>query len=192
MIHDVATKVGVSPRMIAAAVTPEQLRYFTANRESFKRYFEPLKILSSLSKFSLGVSGIKQETAADIERYANDPTSVFYPGPGLAELIAYAPETNHDSELYKRLTDEHNHYYSYLYTALYLKEIEAQWSLAGYDVSARPDVLVTLFNVGFKASVPNAHPRIAGSTITVGGKQYSFGELGTLFYNSGELAGFGK
>jgi hypothetical protein len=116
MIHDVATKVGVSPRMIAAAVTPEQLRYFTANRESFKRYFEPLKILSSLSKFSLGVSGIKQETAADIERYANDPTSVFYPGPGLAELIAYAPETNHDSELYKRLTDEHNHYYSYLYT----------------------------------------------------------------------------
>ncbi len=189
ILSKVSNQTDISERMIAAAVIPEQLRYFTSNRESFKKYFEPLKILSSLSKFSLGVSGIKQDTADRIEQYANDPTSEFYPGAGYRELIAYAPAANHDTELYNRLTDSKNHYYSYLYTALYLKEIQGQWSRAGYDVSKRPDVLVTLFNLGFDASHPNDNPRIAGSVITIGGKDYRFGELGTLFYQSKELQG---
>ncbi len=53
--------------MIASVVVPEQTRFFTSNREVFKRYFEPLKILGSLSQFSLGVSGIKEDTAIQIE-----------------------------------------------------------------------------------------------------------------------------
>jgi hypothetical protein len=173
--------------MIASAVVPEQLRYFTSNRESFKKYFEPLKILSSLSKFSLGVSGIKQDTAVQIEQYANNPNSQFYPGPEMAALLAYPEGSDHDKVLYSRLTDAKNHYYSYLYTAVFIKEIEAQWKRAGYDVTNRPDVTVTLFNIGFGVSHPNANPRVAGSVITLGGKDYTFGELGTLFYQSDEL-----
>ncbi len=186
-IDKVSAQTGVPSRMIVSAVVPEQLRYFTANRESFKKYFEPLKILSSLSKFSLGVSGIKQDTATQIEAYANDSASPFYPGASIAALIAYPEGSNHDTELYNRLTDEHDHYYSYLYTALFIKEIEAQWKASGFDVSNRPDVTVTLFNIGFGASHPNARPQVAGSTITLGGNKYSFGELGTLFYQSDEL-----
>jgi hypothetical protein len=187
VLERVSSETGVPARMIVSAVVPEQLRYFTANRESFKKYFEPLKILSSLSKFSLGVSGIKQDTATQIEQYANDPASPFYPGASVAPLIAYPEGSSHDSELFNRLTDEHNHYYSYLYTALFIKEIESQWKVAGFDVSNRPDVTVTLFNIGFGASHPNANPQVAGSTITLGGKNYAFGELGTLFYQSSEL-----
>ncbi|HWC57484.1 MAG TPA: hypothetical protein VG621_00830, partial [Candidatus Paceibacterota bacterium] len=52
VIDEVSQEVGISPRMLVATVMPEQVRYFTANRESFKKYFEPLKILSSLSRFS--------------------------------------------------------------------------------------------------------------------------------------------
>lgn len=187
IINKVAEETDVSARMIAAAVIPEQLRYFTSNRESFKRFYEPLKILSSMSKFSLGVSGIKIETAMRIEKYANDPTSEFYPGDGIAELISYPEGVDRDKVLYDRLTDSKDHYYSYLYTALYLKEITMQWKRAGYAVGERPDVLVTLFNVGFNASHPNADPKIAGSLITLGGKEYPFGLLGTLFYHSDEL-----
>ena len=105
----------------------------------------------------------------------------------MAELIAYEPGADHDAVLYARLTDAKDHYYSYLYTALFLKEIEAQWLRAGYDISKRPDVLVTLFNLGFNASEPKANPQVAGARITVGGQSYSFGYLGTLFYNSEEL-----
>jgi hypothetical protein len=187
IIQDVSEKTGVPARMIAASVVPEQIRFFTSNRESFKRYFEPMKLLGSMSKFSLGVSGIKQETANYIEKYANDAASPFYPGEGISKLLTYPEGVNHDTELYKRLTDEHNHYYSYLYTAVYLKEIEAQWKNAGFEVGDRPDVLVTLFNLGFKASNPKPNPQVAGSLIYVGGKNYTFGVLGSSFYNSNEL-----
>ncbi len=190
IIARVANETGVSPRMIAAAVMPEQMRFFaqSENREVFKRYFEPLKILASLSQFSLGVSGMKQKTAEQVEQYVTDAGSPFYPGPEYAALIAYASSTeNKDQELFNRLTDEKNHYYSYLYTALYLKEIEMQWKRAGYDVSNRPDVLVTLFNLGFDASAPKANPQVAGAPITIGGQRYSFGDLGATFYHSEEL-----
>lgn len=187
VINEVSQQVGISPRLLVATVVPEQIRYFTANRESFKKYFEPLKILSSLSKFSLGVSGIKEETANQIETYANDPTSPFYPGADAAVLITYPAGVSHDTELYNRLTDSHNHYYSYLYTALFIKEIQNQWAAAGFDVSQKPEVVVTLFNIGFKESIPHATPTVAGASITLAGHTYVYGELGTLFFNSTEL-----
>lgn len=188
IINRVAQETGVSARMIAAAVIPEQIRFFTDNREVFKRYFEPLKLLASLSQFSLGVSGIKQETATKIEEYAVSTSSPFYPGESLANLITYpSDQVGKDNALFNRLTDEKNHYYSYLYTAIFLKEITAQWEKAGFDVSARPDVLVTLFNLGFNASQPKSNPQVGGATIVVGGAKYSFGYLGSLFYGSEEL-----
>ena len=188
VIKRVSSETGVSPRMLAAAVIPEQVRFFSDNREVFKRYFEPMKILASLSQFSLGVSGIKQKTAAEIEQYANDPSSPFYPGDGVGALLAYSSTTEDtNQELFNRLTDEKDHYYSYLYTAIYLKQIEQQWLRAGFDVSDRPDVLVTLFNIGFQASVPKENPQVGGAPITIGGQRYSFGDLGATFYHSDEL-----
>lgn len=187
VIAKVSAQTGVSSRMIASVVVPEQIRFFTAEREVFKRYFEPLKILGSLSQFSLGVSGIKQETANMIELYAASTTSQFYPGAGMSDLIAYKTTTNHDGELYKRLTDPKDHYYSYLYTALYIKEVQSQWKLAGFDISKNPEAVVTLFNIGFQGSHPNPTPTAAGAAIDIGGQTYVFGRLGTLFYNSDEL-----
>lgn len=190
LIARVSSETGVPARMIAAAVMPEQMRFFaeSSNREVFKRYFEPLKILASLSQFSLGVSGMKQKTAEEVERYASDSSSVFYPGAEYAAMVAYGTSTaDKDQELFNRLTDEKDHYYSYLYTALYLKEIEMQWKRAGFDVHNRPDVLVTLFNLGFAASAPKPNPQVAGAPITIGGQRYSFGDLGATFYHSDEL-----
>lgn len=187
IIHRVSSETGVSARLIASVVVPEQIRFFTAEREVFKRYFEPLKILGSLSQFSLGVSGIKQETAAEIERHASDPNSPFYPGEGYAALIAYAPGVNHDAELYNRLTDDKNHYYSYLYTAIYIKEIQMQWERAGFPISNKPEIVGTLFNIGFAKSQPKADPQVAGAPVSVGGKSYTFGDLGGRFHTSLEL-----
>ena len=187
IIARVAAETGVSARLIAAVVIPEQIRFFTAESEVLKRYFEPLKILGSLSQFSLGVSGIKQETALQVERYANDATSPFYPGDGIAALVAYPAGSSHDDALYKRLTDEKDHYYSYLYTALYIKEIQSQWQRAGFSLTNSPGAVITLFNIGFEKSHPNASPQTAGAPITVGGVLYTFGELGEKFYLSDEI-----
>jgi hypothetical protein len=146
VINKVSQETDIPSRMIAASVAPEQLRLFTSDRENYKKYFEPLKVLGSMSQFSLGVAGFKQNTAAQVERNLVDTNSPFFPGEGLGRLVAYAGGIPQDQQLYSRLTDSKDHYYSYLYTALYLKEIEAQWSKSGYDISERPDILVTLFN----------------------------------------------
>lgn len=187
VIAKVSMQTGVPMRLIAAAAVPEQLRFFTAEREVFKRYFEPLKILGSLSQFSLGVSGIKQETAEEIELHAASTTSPFYPGAGMRQLIAYPPGVDKKAELYNRLTNASDHYYSYLYTALYIKEIQAQWQRAGFSIASSPGVVVTLFNIGFQNSKPHAAPAVGGAGITIGGARYTYGQLGESFYNSAEL-----
>lgn len=187
ILDRVSAETGVSKRMIASVVVPEQTRFFTANRDVYKSFFEPLKILGSLSQFSLGVSGIKEDTARMIELHAKDPQSPFYPGAGMTELIAYPEGVDHDEELFARLTDSKNHYFSYLYTALFIKEVEAQWRNAGHDISERPGIIVTLFNLGFVKSFPKADPKVAGASIQTGGTTYTYGELGQLFYDSEEL-----
>ncbi|MEI8130078.1 MAG: hypothetical protein WCG55_01070 [bacterium] len=187
VIERVSAETGVSARMIAAVVVPEQTRFFTANREIFKSYFEPLKILGSMTQFSLGISGIKEPTAKDIELYANTKTVDSYAGDGMSALFAYPDGQDHNTVLYNRLTDAKDHYYQYLYTALFIKEIEAQWLKSGFDISKDSGTIVTLFNLGFNASHPNAQPKIGGATIVSGGKTYAYGELGALFYNSTEL-----
>ena len=186
-INLVAQRTGLSPRLIAATVVPEQLRWFTDDRETFKKMFEPLKILGVAANMTYGIGGFHPDTAKRVEQYTVDINSPFYAGAGMAKLAAYpSAENPRDSNTLLRLSDNKDHYYSYLYVALFIKEITNQWSKAGYDISNRPDVIVTLYNIGFDRSVPKADPQIGGATITVNGEKYSYGELGVDFYYSDE------
>ncbi len=187
VISRVAQETGVPARLIAAVVVPEQLRFFTSEREVFKRYFEPLKILGSLSQFSLGVSGIKEDTAHAIEQHASDPSSPFYPGAGYDALLAYPDDADPTRERFLRLTDAKDHYYSYLYTAIFLKEVTMQWANEGYAIAHAPGITTTLFNIGFDRSIPKPNPKTGGALIEIGGTKYTFGELGAYFYDSEEL-----
>jgi hypothetical protein len=63
----------------------------------------------------------------------------------------------------------------------------SQWKNAGFDISARPEILSTLYNIGFSHSKPNANPSSGGAAIEVGGVTYSFGDLAAQFYYSNEL-----
>lgn len=187
VLNRVEAETGVNKRLIASVVLPEQARFFSSNREVFKRWFEPMKLLGSLSQFSLGVSGIKQETAIKIEEYVNDPNSPFYPGDNVSKLIEYPDGIQTSDALFNRLTDEDDHYYSYLYTALFIKEVTMQWEREGYDISERPEVIVTLFNLGFEKSKPHANPSAGGAVLNIGNTDYTYGTLGGLFYYSDEL-----
>ena len=187
VIQTVSYQTGVPARMIASVIVPEQIRYFTSNREVYKQFFEPLQILGVLSQFSLGISGIKMETAIDIEKHLKDQSSPMYLGPDFKHTLDYPEGTSHDAELYRRLTDTKDRYYQYLYSALFLKQITAQWQKSGYDIAHNPDVLVTIFNLGFSHSNPNANPQVGGAPITIGSQILTFGEIGSQFYNSNEL-----
>ena len=186
IIEKASRASGVSSRMIISPVVVEQFRYFGSNRELVKKLFLPLQALGNSVKFSYGIAGVKIATAQEIEKNLKDKNSPYYLGSKYEHLLDFKTK-NHDKERMDRLTDEKNHYYSYLYTALYIKQIEKQWERDGYDISSRPEILATLFNLGFKHSTPNENPEAGGSDITVDGKIYTFGGLSYEFYYSNEL-----
>lgn len=187
LINEAGRLTGVEPRMIAGCLIGEQIRLFNSKREMFKKYLGPVKVLSVQSQFSYGVNGIKDFTAQAVENHLTDPSSEYYMGKRYEHLLDF--ETNdHANERYKRLVDYRNHLYSFIYTGCILHQTMLQWKRAGYDISNRPDVLFTLFNVGFSQSIPKKDPQCGGSHISVDGKIYTFGAIGFDFYYSGELA----
>ena len=107
-------------------------------------------------------------------------------GPEYEHLLDFKTQ-NTDQERFARITDNNNHYYAYLYAALFNKEIISQWQKAGFDISNRPEILSTLFNIGFEHSKPNANPQVGGAELNINNKTYSFGGLSSEFYNSNEF-----
>jgi hypothetical protein len=116
-------------------------------------------------------------------------------GPAYTHILDYTPEnitttstsTDPNAERFYRLTDENNRYFSYLYAGLMMKEIETQWSNAGIPIDTMPDVVATLFNIGFQNSNPHPNPEVGGAEIDIGSTTYSFGGLAGDFYASNEL-----
>lgn len=185
-ITQASSVANIDPRLVVSSLTVEQLRLFHSQRELYEKFFKPLTILGNATQTSLGVMGIKEATAKQIENHLKDASSPYYLGPSHEHDLDFSTK-DPATERYNRLTDEHNHYYSYLYGALYLKEMMAQWLNAGFTIESRPEIVSTLFNVGFSQSKPNANPKVGGSTITIGDRKYSFGSLGFEFFFSGEL-----
>ena len=186
LINQAGRLTGVEARLIAGCLIGEQIRLFSSKREVYKRYLGPVKMIVQ-SQFSHGVNGIKDFTAEAVEEHLRDPQSEYYMGPAYEHLLDFATD-NHAEERYRRLVDYGNHLYSYIYTGCILHQTMLQWRRAGYDISDRPDLLFTLFNIGFSQSHPKPDPMPGGSHITVGDREYTFGAIGFDFYYSGELA----
>ena len=182
----VENETGIKSRLIIAILFVEQMRLYNSNTEIFKKIFEPLKILGVQSQFSWGILGLKQDTLMQIEKNLKDSTSAFYLGQSYENLLDFSSD-NHDSERFNKATDEDNHYYTYLYASLFIKQIEKQWENAGFNISNKPEVLATLYNIGFSHSLPNNNPKVGGSIMDIGGQELSFGELAYQFYFSDEL-----
>lgn len=187
LIDSAARLTGVEARLIVSCLVGEQIRLFNSDREAYKKWIGPLKILSVESKFSLGVTGIKDFTAAKMEAHLKDSSSVYYLGKQYEKLLDFKTE-NIEQERFDRLTSFRNHFYSYLYAAVFVKQVKVQWERAGYPIDHRPEILATLFNVGYPQSVPKKNPKVGGSTIKIHEKPYTFGMIAYQFYYSGELS----
>lgn len=187
IINRAASVAKIEPRLIVSNLMVEQLRLFYSQRELYQKYFEPLKILANSNKISLGVMSIKEETAINIEKHLKDSNSPYYLGVEFEKLLDYPDNTDIAQTRYERLTD-FGHYYNYLYGALYLKQLMTQWEKAGFSIAHRPEIVGTLFNVGFPQSKPNANPQVGGSTVKIDKTDYTFGRLAYEFYFSGEMS----
>lgn len=186
VIEKVSKETGVQPRLLVSILVPEQMRLFHSNRQIFKEIFGPLKILGAQSQFSWGIMGIKDDTAREVERRLKDTSSPSCLGRKFEHLLDFKT-ADRDQERFARIVDEHDHYYSYLYAALYIKEIAREWEEASFHIASRSEILATLYNIGFSNSKPNANPKSGGSAIDIDGAIYSFGALAGSFYYSDEL-----
>lgn len=186
VLKRIEKETGVHARLIITPLVPEQMRLFHSERPLFKQVFEPLKILGAQSQFSWGVTGMKEETAREVEHRLKDPSSPSYLGKEYEHLLDFKT-ANPNEERFLRIINERDHYYSYLYTALYLKQLQTEWKNAGFDISKRPEILGTLYNIGFTNSKPKTDPQIGGAAIDLSGTEYSFGGLAHEFYYSDEL-----
>ncbi len=187
VIARAAEESSVDSRLIVSVAMVEQLRLYFTQRELYEKFFRPLKVLGNATKMAWGVMSIKEQTAIQVEQHLQDPSSAFYLGPTRQHLLDLPEEKESDTR-FSRLTDEKQHYYSYLYGALELAQFAEQWRRAGFVIGDRPEILATLFNLGFRFSKPKADPQVGGSTIDIGDQHYTFGSLAFEFYYSGELA----
>ncbi|MEY4973917.1 MAG: hypothetical protein RLZZ55_705 [Bacteroidota bacterium] len=194
---DSASRItGVESRLIVMCLVGEQVRMFNANRERFKQYVYPFSSVILPKNRGYGVTSILEHTALQIEKNLINPKSEFYPGdyfyktlnttdaaPGLVIDSIKA----HQHKTIQRLIMGGDHFYSYLYTAFLIRQYQAHWQRAGEDLSYRPEIIGTLFNLGFHKSQPKKNPEVGGSNFTVGNKEYTFGGLCYEFYYSGEM-----
>lgn len=194
-IDSAAVVSGVSPRLIVACLVGEQVRLFNSRRERFKEYIAPLKTLALETNLSFGVTGIKESTAIKIENYLKDKNSPFYLGEEYENVLDYDSLANYTNNLndtmsvrVQRLVQFSNHYYSYLYAALYVRQINAQWERAGFPISYRPEILASLFNLGYQKSKPKKNPEAGGSNFKINDTEHTFGSVAFDFFYSGELA----
>jgi len=193
-IDSVAKVTGVESRLIVSCLAGEQIRMFNSRRQSFKKYISPLQSLVLETNLSYGVTGIKVNTAINIEKYLKDPNSVYYLGKKFEHLLDYDSSKTYGNALngkqsmrIRRLVQYKDHFYSYLYAAIFMKQIKMQWERAGYPLDNRPEILASLFNLGFRKSVPKKDPAVGGSNYLVGESMYTFGAVAFEFYYSGEL-----
>lgn len=186
LIKKASAVADVDPKLITAILAVEQLRLFYTERAVYEQIFSPLKILGVQSQFSWGVMGIKQETAIAVENNLKDKNSIYYLGKEKENLLDFKTE-DHDTERFERLTDDHDRYYSYLYSAIYIKELMVGWEKSGSKIDDKPGVIATLFNIGFNNSKPKLNPQIGGAVLDINGTEYTFGGLAEEIYNSSEL-----
>ena len=195
-IDSVSRITGVESRLIVMCLVGEQIRMFNSSREQFKKYVVPYNRLILTTNRGYGVTGILQNTALKIERNLYEKWSPFYPGDYYQKCLNVKdsfPELVNDTiEAHKHLTIQRlmkggDHFYSYLYTAFFLRQFQAHWEREGFTLAYRPEILGTLYNLGFQKSKPKKNPSVGGSTFKVGDKEYTFGGLCYEFYYSGEL-----
>jgi len=193
-IDSAAAACGVEPRMIVACLVGEQVRLFNSRRERFKDLVAPLKTLALETNMSFGVTGIKEQTARNIENYLHDALSPFYCGAKYEHILDYDSTRNYNnahndtlSLRVKRLVQYNDHYYSYLYAGIFIRQIATQWQKAGYPIDDRPEILASIFNLGYNKSKPKKYPSVGGSNFMIRDQEYTFGGVAYDFYYSGEL-----
>ncbi|PWL44980.1 MAG: hypothetical protein DBY45_04840 [Clostridiales bacterium] len=123
---------------------------------------------------SIGIGQVKVSTAKQLEEagymsktYVDNGVNFVIPTP----LTTSVKELNQRAETAARAKRLDNDYENIMYVAAYLSQFVDQWKEEFPEISVRPDILGTLFNLGYRTPNPNPSPNSFGSTV---GENYQY------------------
>ena len=192
-VKEISDKVGIDPKLLAASISVEQIRFLSTQRGKIKTIIKNNKALRSFTKFSYGLWGIKTFTFRNINKWMKQYDFETYQKyfayyDNKVKEIKNNPENKDKSEEeIKELEDLEikkileNNYSGLLYSAWLIKSIILKWDKAWFDISDRPWIILTLYNMG-NTKTPHWNPDLGGSIIQIGWYDKYFGELWYLFY----------
>lgn len=182
LINKYSKELNVDPRIVAGVIFVEMFRNFTTEKGYLEKYLENTNLgetILSIANHTYGIGQMSKSEFFECINHLQDLNSEFYLGEGLKEYVSYD-----DVEKSKDNVD-----IQIKFTVVMIKQLISQWEKAGFDISKRPEILGTLYNIGFKNSYPKQNPRSGGSInhVEFGEKSFTgnFGECVKWWYDSG-------
>lgn len=174
-IEKASNELEINKNLLVTSVWVEQVRHMTTTRWYAKNLIKQNKYLTNFSKFSYWLGWIKVKTARKIQ--ANTQ---------LYNLEAYnkyflKDKDLKDHELIETLTMDYNWL---LYASSLIYNIQKRWSDSWYDLTNKPWVIVTLYNMWNPADkAPHSTPDLGWSLININWKKLYFWEIWYLLYH---------
>jgi hypothetical protein len=166
-IIKISNYLQIEPELVLSSLMWEQVRILTKwarwNLKWIVTNMSPRFLVSYNT--SLWIGWIKQTTAYEIEKDA--------------KKYWYGKITRSPTE--ESLTK--SNYYQALYPTYLVKNILTRWSMEWYDISKKPWVVWTLYNMGNnKNKIPHENPQIWWAVIKAWWKEYSYGWISMVIY----------
>ena len=193
-INKYSNELGVDARIVAGVIYVEMFRNLTTEKGFIEQKLESRHVTRTLLKIKGHTVGIGQIHMQVMERCIenfNNPNSPFYMGKEFENYVTWKDFDK--AEEAKNYVDElgihHSEYTNpdaqIKFVAAMIAQLQTQWKNAGYDISDKPEILGTLYNLGFDKSNPKANPRSGGSINFIFGKEMRFGDAVKAWCDSG-------
>lgn len=168
-------RLGIDEELVISSMIGEQFRIAcNSQRDSVKKAIvgtTPRRLVSY--DISLWVWGVKVSTAREIFKHADARWTAS------ERFLQY--DRYSDGELATAMSTD-----DYLQAALptnLVKNILVRWANHWYDISGKPGVVWTLYNMGNnEKKKPNANPKLGWAVIRVGARRFTYGELSAAVY----------
>ena len=137
-------------------------------------------ILNQLAK-TIGFAQIMPDVLSESQGYLKDVNSPYYLGPEFENYLG------NEILNYDQIQDKlhHDPEFSIKAEGVILAMYEKAWRDAGIELKDRPDILATLFNIGFREPHPN--PQSGGYIITLSdGEKINFGDFAKMWASNPE------
>lgn len=152
MILSASKMFDVNPMYLAAIIYTERTKNYDWTDEAFDEVIARVGQNSSL-----GFSQVKIKTAYFIENQLTDSTNRFYCGKKFEHILGVSKTP---FKLIEKLKSDS---LNILYAAAYLRLIQSFWSMSGYSIDDKPDIIGSLYQLGLfhagKVRGPHFYPR---------------------------------